>query len=332
MYIFDMKASKLSEDFIVPPYSVFDTRLGYWKRRKKMWKDWLGATTMTRENTLYDNLELKLPGLYVASQPERERLKISFKEYVENHVSEKELSRWSAIDILNGASSFDPVLAEIAYKWFAPSEGSKVFDCCAGGLTKGAVASKCGHRFFGIDIREEQIQVNKLQAETIGVDAHYVSDDGIEVLHHLGCATQDLLISCPPYYNLEVYSDERADLSNAPDYATFISRFDAIYSNAIKCLKRNRFAVIIVGDVRDRSGHCHNFPGDVINIFERHGCCLYNDIVIIGNDAHAKIRARQYMNNRKIVRMHQRMLVFYNGKPSTISKNFNPLAELSREI
>lgn len=326
------KKQTLADDFIVPPYSVFDCRMGYWKNRKKMWKEWLGITNETRENTLYDNLEMKLPALYQSSKAWREEHNSTFEDYVRRFVPDAELEKLATTDTFNGASSFDPVLAEIACQWFTPGEGSAIFDCFAGGVTKGAVACKLGHSFFGTELRPEQVKANNAKARTIGVSPQYVADNGSNIGDYLGVCTQDLLLSCPPYFNLEVYSDNADDLSNQPDYNTFILKLGQSYQQAIKCLKRNRFAVVVVGDIRDAEGGCYNFPGDVISIFERNGCMLWNDIAIIGNDATVKLRARQYMNNRKVARMHQRMLVFYNGRPRAIPKFFKKIRRLTSNI
>ena len=35
----DAAKAKLQSRFIIPPFSVFDTRQGYWQERKRMWLD-----------------------------------------------------------------------------------------------------------------------------------------------------------------------------------------------------------------------------------------------------------------------------------------------------
>ena len=35
----DAEKGNLSDEFIIPPLSVFDTKQGYWQERKKLWKD-----------------------------------------------------------------------------------------------------------------------------------------------------------------------------------------------------------------------------------------------------------------------------------------------------
>ncbi|HXF87125.1 MAG TPA: hypothetical protein VNK48_02075 [Xanthobacteraceae bacterium] len=49
------------------------------------------------------------------------------------------------LEVGSGTSIFDPVLCEIAYRWFCPPGGS-VLDPFAGGSVRGIVASRLGRR------------------------------------------------------------------------------------------------------------------------------------------------------------------------------------------
>jgi hypothetical protein len=49
---------------------------------------------------------------------------------------------------------------------------------------------------------------------------------------------------------------------------------------------------------------------------------LYNSAVLVTPVGTAAIRARREMRNRKLVKVHQNILVFYNGDPKTIKDNF----------
>ncbi len=294
-----------------------------------MWKEWLGMEGENADSTVYDSLEMKYPAMYQASKAWRERHGKTFEEYIKQfapELAEKEPERENRY---NRASYFDPVLVEILCRWFTPGEGSSVFDNLAGGITEGAIACKCGHKFVGIELRPEQVESNLKTVTTLNVKPEYVQDDGTNAVQHLGIGTQDLLLSCPPYFNLKTYSNLEDDLSTKSEYPAFIGKLEEVFAASIKCLKRNRFAAILVGDVRDKDGSCCNFPGDVISIFQRNGCVLWNDIVVITNDATAKLRARQYLTNRKVARLHQRLLVFYYGRPTAIQKNFPKLSSLT---
>ena len=62
----------------------------------------------------------------------------------------------------SGTSIFDPVLCELAYRWFSPPQGI-VLDPFAGGSVRGIVASHLGRKYTGIDLRSEQIIANRAQ-------------------------------------------------------------------------------------------------------------------------------------------------------------------------
>lgn len=295
-----------------------------------MWQDELGNVTSSREGSLYDSLALRMPELYASSMAERRRLGISFEEYVRNHIDKATLDREMQKKPYDGVSCFDPVLAEVIYRWFAPGSGSYIFDCFAGDDQRLRRLQMWPH-FYGIELRKEQVAFNEQKAAELNVQAKYIQDDGRNVTEHLGYATQDLLITCPPYYDLEVYSDMESDASARPTYGEFMDIISTAFTRSISCLKKNRFAVVIVSDVRSKDGAYTCFPEDVIGVFCKRGCLLWNDIVYLNNDSHARIRAGQYMSRRKVVRMHQRVLVFYNGRPSAIPKYFDKITSSTED-
>lgn len=65
-----------------------------------------------------------------------------------------------------GVSIFDPVLTELAYRWFSPP-GGHVLDPFAGGSVRGIVASALGRPYTGVELRPEQVAANQAQADTI---------------------------------------------------------------------------------------------------------------------------------------------------------------------
>ena len=50
--------NKLNDRFIVPPFSILDTRQGYWQERKRAWRERIGDNGETRENSLGDSKEV----------------------------------------------------------------------------------------------------------------------------------------------------------------------------------------------------------------------------------------------------------------------------------
>jgi DNA modification methylase len=155
--------------------------------------------------------------------------------------------------------------------------------------------------------------------------ANYICDDAQNVLDHIKENSQDLLFSCPPYFDLEVYSDLPNDASNQQTYGDFLKILENAFTSAIKCLKDDRFAVIVVGDIRDKNGFYYRFPDDIKNIFTRGGMELYNEMILVEALGTLPQRVNKLMGNRKVGKCHQNVLVFYKGNPKTIKDNFKKL-------
>lgn len=153
------------------------------------------------------------------------------------------------------------------------------------------------------------------------MSAKYINDDGQNIAKHLEKNSQDLIFSCPPYFDLEKYSDLPNDASNQ-DYQGFIQILDNAFTGAVKCLKENRFAVIVMSDVRDKKGYYLPICDDITRIFAKNGMYLYNEIILVNVAGTAQIRAAKAMQNRKVTRVHQEVLVFYKGDVSKIKNDF----------
>ncbi len=212
-----------------------------------------------------------------------------------------------------GTSIFDPVLCELVYRWFCPADGL-VLDPFAGGSVRGLVASCLGRRYVGIDLRPEQIAANVAQmAIATGPKPDWRCGDSSEMGKVLDDVRADLLFSCPPYWNLEIYSDDARDLSTmgVDDFFTTQAK---IIKQAVARLKADRFAVWVVGDVRDKDGYYVNLPGRTVEAFIAAGARLYNEAILVTAAGSLPMRVlRQFTAGRKLGKMHQNVLVFCKG-------------------
>jgi 1-aminocyclopropane-1-carboxylate deaminase/D-cysteine desulfhydrase-like pyridoxal-dependent ACC family enzyme len=130
-------------------------------------------------------------------------------------------------------------------------------------------------------------------------------------------ATFDLLFSCPPYFDLEKYSEDPKDLSNASDYAAFRESYDRIIEQAVARLKPNRFAVFVVGEVRGKDGNYVGFVPDTIRAFERAGAHLYNEAILVTPVGTVGMRVSgHFARSRKLGKCHQNVLTFVKGDPA----------------
>ncbi|MGC1494198.1 MAG: class I SAM-dependent methyltransferase [Sulfitobacter sp.] len=265
----------LRDRFIEPPFSVLDTKTGSWQNRKRAWAK-KGLKSEVGRNASVINMGTKAK-------------KGNSESYV---------------------SIFDPALCEVLYHWFCPS-GGMILDPFAGGSVRGIVANFLGYKYTGIDIRQEQIDSNRDQASDIlaaNNQPNWYVGDSDKVLDEIDCR-YDFVFSCPPYADLEVYSDMVGDISNMP-YDDFITAYKSIIAKSCAKLKPGRYACFVVGEVRGKGGNFIGFVPDTIRAFQDCGMGFYNEAIILNNIASASMRANGNMKSEKLVKVHQNILVF----------------------
>lgn len=135
-------------------------------------------------------------------------------------------------------------------------------------------------------------------------------------------AAFDLVFTCPPYFDLEQYSDDPRDLSNAETYHDFMRALENIVASAATKLKDNRFAIVAVGEVRaDGSGAYRGLVPDTIHAFEKAGLAFYNEAILVTPVGSLPIRvAKMFGPSRKLGKTHQNVLVFIKGDPVIASE------------
>ena len=276
------QSGRLEQVFVIPPISILDVKSLRWKKRKKLWKN-----------------------LGIESELGRGENLLSLSDLM------KRMRQ-------NSTSVFDPVLCECMYRWFT-KEDDKILDCFAGGSVRGIVASKLKRNYTGIDLSKNQIEHNIIQGKKI-CDSHipnWIHDNSINVDKLKG--KYNFLFSCPPYYNLEQYSDNPEDISNM-DYKTFLKQYREIIKKSCDKLEDNSFAVFVVGEVREKDSYVGLVP-DTIQAFEDAGMSYYNEMILLQEPATAGMRAEKFMNtSRKVPKSHQNVLMFSKGNPKETAK------------
>ena len=229
-----------------------------------------------------------------------------------------------------GTSIFDPVLCELMYRWFCPV-GGQVIDPFAGGSVRGIVASVLDFRYWGSELRPEQVESNREQAKEIVPDNQpvWACGDAAEVLSDAPEA--DFIFSCPPYGNLGKYSELTGDLSNMT-YSEFRIAYRDIITKSVGRLRDNRFACFVVSNFRDENGFYNDLVGDTVRAFRRAGMSYYNEAVLVTATGSLPIRVgRQFQAGRKLGKTHQNVLVFYKGDPKRIKDEFGLLDHNAEE-
>jgi len=274
----------VKQRFVMPPFTILDAKQGEWQDRKRAWATIGMKGEVGRGAKSYNDHEWmqKINGTAPAAG--------------------------------DGVSIFDPVLCELAYRWFSGA-GGQVVDPFAGGSVRGIVAGALGRKYWGCDLRAEQVEANEAQANEIETECRpqWVCGDSMNMLD--AAPDADFIFSCPPYGDLEVYSDDPADLSNM-EWHTFVAAYKRIILRAVKKMKPDTFACFVVGDFRDSKGFYRNFVSETIDGFHQCGAMLYNEAILATSAGSAAMRVtKQFNTSRKLVKTHQNVLVFCKGDP-----------------
>lgn len=329
-------APTLAERFGAPPFSVLDARQGYWQSRKREWLALGIESERGRPSLLLDEADspnkalrtgspssknrnrsapqsesARDPGFYAAKRGAERAVgrKLSNEEFIADHYAGVASAPYTS-----GTSVFDPVLCELVYRWFVPPGGS-VLDPFAGGSVRGIVASHLDHPYTGVELRAEQVAANREQTGLAGdPPPEWIEGDSLAILPGLD-RTFDLVFSCPPYGDLEVYSDDPADISNM-GWDDFLAAYRAIIAASVDRLADDRYAVFVVGDLRDRTGQLRGLPEQTTRAFVDAGAQLYNDAVLLTAIGSLAVRAPgSFKKSRKLGRTHQYVLVYAKGDP-----------------
>jgi len=289
----------LQSRFMDNPFSIINTATDRWQNRKRGWK-----------------------ALGLQSEVGRDARAFNIKEWMDD-TGDVQVATQSDTSI------FDPALCELLYTWFVPKSNDtqvhqrpQVLDPFAGGSVRGIVAAQMGLDYYGHELREEQVLANRQQYKDIGGKGicTWIPGDSAKTLLENYNSPQmfDFLLTCPPYGDLEVYSDDPADISNM-SADNFDEAYADIMQKALAHMKKNTFVAVVVGDYRDKSGYLCNFVSKTIAACEVWGFRLFNEIILQNVVGTLALRvARQFETNRKIGKLHQNVLIFYNGDPKTM--------------
>jgi DNA modification methylase len=210
-------------------------------------------------------------------------------------------------------SVFPAPLVEWVLLRYAPPT-CRVLDAFAGGPPRAVVAAIMGYEYVGFEIRQEQIDENMATLAELGLSgSRFILGDGCELGKDAGLF--DMALTCPPYHNLEKYSDLPNDLSNLKTYNEFNEVMGECAYAHLKHMKPGAFVCIVVGPFRDKkTGELIDFPAHTVMNFREAGFIYWQQIVLSKNFASAAKRSTNAWKGHKLVPAHEFLLIFRTPK------------------
>ena len=234
----------MSDYFGVAPFSILNSVDGEWQKRKQRWNILIN-----------DKGDARLGVLKAKNTKTNSQVDLAIQ------------------NLNNGVSILDSCLAELMIKWFTEKE-FKTFDPFAGDTVFGFISAFMDRPFEGIELRKEQAEFNQLQCNINNLNAKYICDSSENMDKYIKNESKDFIFSCPPYADLEVYSDLEDDLSTL-SHEDFFKMYSKILQNTYNKLKNDRFAVIVTSEVRNKKGEYIQLVGKTIDLMVKAGYILF---------------------------------------------------------
>lgn len=164
---------------------------------------------------------------------------------------------------------YRPLMAKTIVNYF---NAKKVLDVCTGwgGRMLGALSANPGVQYTGIEpcMKTFQGLCNIRDTLSLTNRVTLIHDTAENALTEMTCDMNfDLAITSPPYYNLEIYSDEANQSLNYGDYKMWLEKFlEPIIRETLKRVKYSCWSV-----KNFKTDKKYNLLTDVIAIHEKYG-------------------------------------------------------------
>ena len=186
--------------------------------------------------------------------------------------------------------------------------GDTIVDPFAGRLTRAFVSQSLGRNYYGYDVSSETVDRVRHELDRHELGATIYEEDGCE-MKSTPDESANLVMTCPPYGDIERYESAEGQLSDLRKYEDFCNRIQVCGDNIERVLKPGGFAVWVCGDWR-RDGEYKPFHSDTINMFTKSGLKLHDIIVMKNNTIFAALQAGKCASKRYTAKVHEFILVF----------------------
>ena len=307
----------LVDEFVLPPFTVLDSRQAYWTKRRAAWRS-MGLSAVGDDPGDPVSPHQYIPGYYTKLESGMTEEEI-LREY-------EETTDPADRDTVK-AKIFDPVLAEACLSWFS-GPGDRVVDPFLGDGVRGCVSGLLGRDFVGFDLQQPSIEhlsgqfeaVSEAHAASQNVTSTYEWPDPVAPKAVLGDSEKllevyksqfDFGFWCPPPPNYRGATDKMGLGTMKTGY---ISTYASILQRFTESLKPGGIAVVVIAEPRAKTGEQSGLISETVREMLDLGMELFNEAVVINHIGSGAIRAgRDFRRGRKLTRTHQTLLTFSKG-------------------
>lgn len=178
---------------------------------------------------------------------------------------------------------------------FYTTKNCKILDPFSG-RTRQIICKKLGRNYTGFEINPKYSN-DTINDDCINIEKYFNETDKF-----------DFLFTCPPYWNREIYSDIKGDISNLKTYKLFLVEYQKRFEKCVKFIDDKGLCMIVVADFRDKEFYSLHY--DTIRIFKEFGWNLYDLVILEMNPAARQCYYSQAITNRRTLMTHEYLLIF----------------------
>lgn len=200
-------------------------------------------------------------------------------------------------------------------------EGDDIVDPFAGRSSRPLVTTLLKRNYVGFDVVKENLKEAKEQYETLGKDRKLgklllVNETSENIDKYLHGGVADMIMTCPPYFNIEKYDSAPGQLTDIKEYETFLGKYKSILNRCVNKLKPGGFFVVVLANFRI-DGKFYDFCGDTKEILKKE-LDFHDEIILEMSPAKRHPLYTQAITNLNCLKTHEYCLVF--RKPDTPEK------------
>jgi len=181
-------------------------------------------------------------------------------------------------------------------------DASNIFDPFAGWGERHCAVNGAGKSYTGFDINPHAIA----EASRVYGVTNILADSLVENIPAF-----DGLLTCPPYWNLEEYSD--AGLDSAKEWAGFLKQYALVLGRCYEAANDGATFCIMTGDWRANHIY-HDLTHETRAIMQRCGATFWDEVIVSrASVTKVKIMIPQAVRLGYVVKLHETLSVFKKG-------------------
>jgi len=251
-----------------------------------------------------------------------DKLVDDLKSYDHNKVESKDFIKSGRGSFL---SKFNSEYAKRIIEMWS-KENDLIVDPFAGRSSRPLVSTLMGRNYMGFDVVKYNLEEAKDQYDALEMEyglgkLKLINSSSENIDDHLINSVADLIMTCPPYFNIEKYESADGQLTDIKEYEDFLLTYKSILNKCCNKLKPGGFFVVVLANFRI-DGKLYDFCSDTKDILKKH-LTYHDEIILEMSPAKRHPLYTQAITNLNCLKTHEYCLVFRkeNNKEDLIKRN-----------